>query len=105
GSIETAYTYDAMDRVRVAVEAVEDGPDAQTTESFYDLAGNVTFVLDPKGIETSYEYDVLDRVVRTTAADDTPEEEVTETFYDAVGNVTRVLDPNGLETTYHYDPP
>ena len=72
----------------------------------YDDRGNVTKVRDTDLLggdaarETNYEYDLVDREWRVTAADGG----VTTREFDANGNVTKVTDPLGRIYTTSYDP-
>src|SRR5690606_17519610 len=72
----------------------------------YDAAGQVIATTDALGRTTTYEYDDLGRLVKTTLPDpdgvggeDAPEY---ETEYSKVGNVLREIDALGNVTTYEY---
>ena len=56
-------------------------------------------ITDAAGRVTTYTYDALGRLVRTTD----PSGAITQVAYDAADNVVKVTDPNGLHTTYVYD--
>ena len=98
--------------------AITDVTGFALTNSFeYDLRGNVTRWIDPKGKDTQYIVNQLDQVVRQISRevkDGTGVRYQKDYFYDANNNVTRVdvqnLDENGallpnthFTTTYEYD--
>ena len=64
---------------------------------------NRRFITDASpapGIQTEFQYDGLDRLVKVIQGG---ENLTTEFAYDAVGNVTLVTDPRGKRTDYAYD--
>jgi RHS repeat-associated protein len=130
--LETSYTYDAMGRpTSKTVERGTDDPttvwdydDAGRLESVtrdmgvasdlvtnytYDEYGNLTWIEDPNGIFTKYEYDYRNRLVKMIADPDTATPSydglnlVTEWELDGNGNVLSVTDPADDVTTYTYN--
>lgn len=65
--------------------------------------GNLTRVITPDGLWTSYEYDLLNRVTAINQSTAGPEILRTEYEYDANNNLTLVRDAKSQETTYRYD--
>ena len=103
----TTTTYDKMDRPEV-VTGPEPAPDPATgqrpqpryklkrTEMRYDAAGRLDRITDPKGWITSFDYDALDRLLRTRR--DHRVGAGTRTLvelrcYDAAGNLASVTAP------------
>jgi RHS repeat-associated protein len=82
-------------------------PDTITIYSSYDLAGNVTTTTDAEGRVTAFEYDNINRLVRTTLphpdSTATANGPVTEQVYDSAGNITMVIDSLGRVTTRSFD--
>jgi YD repeat-containing protein len=73
----------------------------------YDAVGNLTSITNPLGLDTTFDYVGLYRLVSQTLPDpggagslDAP---VTTFAYDAVGNRTSLTDPAGNDTTWAYD--
>lgn len=104
----TSYAYDAMNRrTRITRDLRAGGTGAgavidQITHTFeYDPNGRLGGVLDPKGHETRYAYDALDRKIEDRFDDDT----TIEYSFDANDNVIRVKDANGSMITIAYDVP
>src|SRR2546422_8945898 len=64
----------------------------------YDQVGNLLSVTDAKNQVTSYQYDDLNRLTKTTFPDTRYE---TRTF-DSVGNLLTRTDPNGNQTSFTY---
>ncbi|MEW6269719.1 MAG: PASTA domain-containing protein [Thermodesulfobacteriota bacterium] len=56
----TAYTYDALNRLSTVLDA------NGTTTYAYDPVGKLVSATHPNGITTTYDYDVLDRLVQVT---------------------------------------
>ena len=65
----------------------------------YDGNGNLKTRTDAASRVTRYDYDVRNRLVKTTAADGG----VTAYAYDTEGRLGSVTDPRGLVTSYTYD--
>lgn len=86
--------YDELSRPRA-----ERGNNGQNTRFTYDANGNVATSTDSLNRTTTYVYDALDRLIKTTNA----AAGVTEFQYDAGGNLTRVKDPRGLITSFAID--
>ncbi|MBK1859941.1 RHS repeat protein, partial [Cerasicoccus arenae] len=115
---ETTITYDKL--YRPTLESVEYKDDVYAvTQKFYDKVGNVTKIIDPLLKETSYQYDGLDRVTKTTFQNGdytstsystgvpyyVRDEEGNEVYtqYDAAGRPVKVIQPGNVETEYEYD--
>jgi len=89
----TTYAHDANGRlVSIAY------PDLSLVTFGYDEVGNRVAVSDGLGT-TSYEYDVLNRIKRTTD----PFGNVVDYTYDAAGNRKTVGYPGAKQVTYAYD--
>ena len=113
----TEYIYDEAGRLiqEILPDPDGDGPlDAPITRYFYDLNGNIRYVVDPRGTDyedksftTEYVYDNLGRKVAEIAHD--PDGSgplaapVTQYVYDASGNLDSVIDSLGQVTKYTYD--
>jgi RHS repeat-associated protein len=88
-TIETSYTYDALDNLVGVVQAgsrprsfVHDSlsrltsstnPESSTTTFTYDTNGNISSRKDARSITTTYGYDQLNRLTSRTYSDTTPE--------------------------------
>jgi RHS repeat-associated protein len=111
----TSYEYDALRRrtraTKPAVLCV--GQAAPTVEeSFYDLRGNLVKTKAarlPNGqdvVSTSYEYDALNRLIRTTVvpdAGDPTQDIITQKFYNEMGLLWKEIDARGHEVKLYYD--
>ena len=89
----TSFVYDDMDGLTKVSY-----PDGTYVKYSYDDSCRLTKVTTPFG-STSYEYDLLDRIVRVVDRNGY----ATTYEYDANGNRTAVHYANGLTTTYNYD--
>jgi len=89
-------------------------PDAdkdRITRSIYDAQGRVGKIIDSRGNETHYEYDLLGRQTKsiTNYVDGVfnaalPDEDlIATTSYDVLGRVLKQVDAAGHETRYEYD--
>lgn len=92
-----SMTYDENNRLdRVT------NPDGTWRQYTYDANGNTIAVRDENGDVTQYEYDALDRMVKTIAVMDGPDPE-TQYAYDGHDNLTLVTDALNRATGYIYD--
>jgi YD repeat-containing protein len=66
-----------------------------TTSCLYDGAGRKTQETDYQGTVTTYTYDSVGNLVRTTRASGTGEARTTDTSYDFLGRVLQELSPEG----------
>ena len=108
----TDYDYDLFGRMvattqakGTAVESISRMEyDAATVSG---IAGLPTAFIDPNGNKTQVEYDLMNRVTKTTQPDpDGPgplSSSVSRMEYDAEGNLTTTVDPMGHTTTAEYD--
>ncbi|MBW1928939.1 MAG: RHS domain-containing protein [Deltaproteobacteria bacterium] len=90
--------YNKLQRL-VRAEDVLDQDTVRTRAYTYDEAGNVVSETDEEGNVTTYEYDALNRLIKTTD----PMGGVIERTYDDRGNLIQLKDANGNITTYEYD--
>jgi len=100
---KTDYEYDANHRLSkiIAPPDTVGGARAETTYS-YDAAGRLSTVITPGGWGTSYDYDVRNRLTKTTHADNSTE----RYFYGTGANANlleKVKDRAGTVTKYEYD--
>ena len=91
--VEMNAVYDDQDRL----VQLDDGATHMRTE--YGPTGQTAATIDGRGNRTSYDYDGLGRLARTTYPDGTFETNA----YDADGNRTASRDRAGRTTTYVYD--
>ena len=95
---QTKTEYDAMDRA-VKVHSFNAGnwttPYA-TTETTYDIFGDVSETKDPRGLKSAYTRDYLGRVTKQTL----PDGDWVETRYNAIGQITKAwTSQTGTETS------
>ena len=94
---QTKTEYDAMNRA-VKVHSFKDNwttPYA-TTETVYDIFGDVSETKDPRGLKTKFTRDDLGRVTKQTL----PDGDWVETRYNVLDQVTKAwTSQNGTETT------
>ncbi len=106
----TRFYYDGVGRRIAAVDA-----EGNRSETYYDVLGNVALMVDPRTFdagtpgrfETTYEYDLLGHLMKTTTGVGPQgiDELATEKYtFDKVGNLLRYEDPRGpqfyKENTY-----
>jgi RHS repeat-associated protein len=97
-SFTRRFTYDQRGRVTKETDELDPGT-SHSRRFTYDAVGNVTSVTDEQDHTTRFEYDELNRLVRTTD----PQKGTIERTYDNRGNVTSVKDANDGITYYQYD--
>ena len=93
----TFYAYGPGGRLASAKQTLGNGQIA--TSYSYDVAGNVTSVVDPNGNTTTYFYDDFGQVLSQTS----PVNGTTTYGYDAAGDQTSVTDANNAVTTRTFD--
>ena len=111
-----SYTYNNMGQLTVKNTYVENqdiiGNDTSTelvltSSSTYDLNGNVLTAVDENGVETTYTYDLMNRILTTSQPgldeEGTTVPITTSQTYDWAGNVLTTIDPNNSTTTFTYD--
>ena len=89
------YQYDVYGRL---VEEKYSGDDA-SIQYAYDAEGNKISEIDRNGNETTFEYDALNRLVKTVHPDGT----FARVIYDAAGRITAEIDENGNQIRFEYD--
>jgi RHS repeat-associated protein len=102
---QTLYTVDAFDRlVREELPAIASPPSAAQVKTYnYYRDGKLKSVIDAKGQEVIYEYDLARRMTQSIhKASSGAIEETREYVYDKIGNVTQVTDASGV-TRYTLD--
>lgn len=87
-----SYVYSSVGKPKQAASA------GATFSMTYDSQGRQTTLTDPDAGTETYEYDVLDRIVKQTDA----KGKVTENDYDAFGKILSTT-IDGIATTYDYD--
>jgi YD repeat-containing protein len=104
----TEYVYDSRDRlIRQIDPAPESGAASPVSQWFYDRAGQLTKTLDPLGRESSFQYDLLGRMTRSTGPD--PDESgpqiapSVDYVHDLAGNVRATTDSLGRTTAFSLD--
>ena len=103
----TLYVYDTLDRIvnkKTPLYQSSGSVISATTVYTYDQADHVIKISDPDSHETSFEYDMRGRLLKTiypTLADGTVLS--TTQSYDAAGNLQLKTDQAGKSTVYSYD--
>ncbi|MGW0993220.1 polymorphic toxin-type HINT domain-containing protein [Streptomyces sp. NPDC002523] len=112
GTLDTAYTYDAVGRVKS--EVMDPNGLARRTTYTYDLDGNVLttassgspsnvpWPVSVSGDSVSYEYDDAGNALKETV-DNGTDSRTTARTYDDRGLITSTTDPAGNRTDYTYD--
>lgn len=72
-------------------------------EYSHNILGQVTHVVDPKGVDTSYEYDDFGQLLQTTSSDRAPSSNPVRFAYDASGNVISKQRADGVTIGFQYD--
>ena len=114
GTYWVEFGYDPYKRVEIETRS-EAGAEPLTTTYEYDDADRVTRVIDPKGIKTDYDYDLIGRrrLVTENAEGSNPNPSATCYYYDRLGQLwqRQAYDDDGSGgpgaewqvTTYGYD--
>jgi YD repeat-containing protein len=98
------YSYNiASLRVEEQCRQRYNGNEAITTYIDYDENGNVTSKIDGNEVETTYEYDELNRMISSSVTVDGVLQTTTHD-YDLNGNLIRTKDWRGNTDKYKYDP-
>ena len=93
-NLYTNYTYDALDRVLTAANAV-----GTTTTAYGAWTATTT---DPNGNDKAFSYDAFGRLASVTEYDSsTPQ--TTQYEYDAIGNLTKITDALSNIRNFTYD--
>ncbi|MEA5534957.1 RHS repeat-associated core domain-containing protein [Crocosphaera sp. XPORK-15E] len=90
---QMVYTFNADNKIA----GISDR-NGNTTEYLYNSQGNITTIIDPVGLQTTFTY--ANGLV-TKITDPANRETVLE--YDAAGNLTSITDPDGTSRTWEYD--
>ena len=102
---QTIEIFDTLGRVSSQEKVNAAGQRLSFEEFFYDPNGNLTCqrsTLDHT-IETQWEYDAMNRLIRLTEAANTPEEKTTTYTYTPRGLSEHTVKPDGVILTYTYD--
>ena len=95
-----SFSYDNMDRLKTAsTQYTFLAGQTFTLQYGYDAASNRTSMIDPQQTQTTYGYDVLNRLTNLGST--------SGSFgfgYDALGRRTQLTRQNGINTNYSYDP-
>jgi len=86
-------------RIQTVGNATGSGSDRAVTQFQYDARDNLTAVIDPKGLSTTYGYDNLGNLASLTS----PDTGTTTYSYDLAGNRLSQLDARGKTMGYTYD--
>jgi RHS repeat-associated protein len=90
---QTVSTFNAQNQL----VRVEDS-NHNATQYLYDGNGNLSQVIDPVGLTTTFTY-TGNRITSITD----PAGRITRMSYDAAGNLTSITDPDGAQNTWEYD--
>lgn len=93
----TTQQHDPLDRLARTLQDVG-GIEAEIRSS-YNALDQVTQVIDPKGLHTTYAYNGFGDLTRQVS----PDSGTTGFTVDAAGNRTTRTDARGITATYHYD--
>lgn len=100
GDKVTNYEYDLRGNVkRVTVTKDDSTGESHEKKYKYDFRGNVTSCIDELSNETTYEYDKVGNLIKTTYCDDT----CIQYTYDENGNIKSVTDRKNNTISYEYD--
>lgn len=89
----TTFEYDKVDNL-----SKKTLPDGRNFEFMYDEESNRNYMKDPYGGETSYTYDLMNRLTEVNISG-----KKTTYGYDQNGNRTSILLPNGAKTIFSFD--
>jgi len=104
----TTYTYDGLGR-RIEMRqqvGTEEEPLEAITAWEYDLVGNVTAEIDPRGFRTEFIYEARNLLIEIDEPDGPegpPVTAVTTNRYDDAGRLIELISPLGHVTTFEYD--
>jgi RHS repeat-associated protein len=111
--VTTSYAYDALNRTTLVI--ADSGPNKlnQTTATLYDLNGNVTQTIDPRGTATNTAYDYFNRpTLVVEGIHGAAPTRTTTMLYDAANNEIAVTkeqtydgasNPVRITTSFSYD--
>lgn len=100
----TTNSYNALNLPESACTTVSGTPSVTyCTENRYLKTGTVKSVKDRRGNTANYEYDALNRRIKTSDAIPAPYTGIIETSYDGVGNITGIKDKRGIITSTTYN--
>ncbi|GGL01195.1 RHS repeat-associated core domain-containing protein [Mangrovihabitans endophyticus] len=99
----TRRDYDLFGQVSAEIDLRPDGTTVREETYGYDANGNVTSRTNALGVAVTFQYDVLDRLVRQVEPT-SASHSITTTFgYDAAGNRTRYTDGRQNSTYYTFN--
>ncbi|NET39337.1 MAG: RHS repeat protein, partial [Cyanothece sp. SIO1E1] len=90
---QTVYSFNSNNRLVLMADR-----NGNETRHVYNAAEQLTQIIDPVGLETTFTYTGR-RVTQITD----PTGRVTQLAYDAAGNLRQVTDPDGTTRTWEYD--
>jgi RHS repeat-associated protein len=90
---KTVYRFNSQNMLSETQEV-----DGEVTRYQYDASGQLTGIVDPAGLKTTFTYEGS----RITQIQD-PAGRITHLSYDAAGNLIRITDPDGAQRTWEYD--
>lgn len=93
------YTYDALNRLTTVTDT-----ESRVTSYEYDAVGNRTKITYPNGVEATYTYDDLNRLV--TLENVAPNDSIISSYtyiLGVSGNRLQVVEDNGRTVNYSYD--
>ena len=96
----TNQDVDPLNRLIKTIQDQGVGKINAVTQFEYDARDNLTKVIDPKNLNTSYAYNGLNDLIELSS----PDTGIAAYTYDQAGNRKTQTDARGIVTTYTYDP-
>ena len=110
GAFGTGYT--ARGNLTTKMEYVNLSNSYSVTKHTYDIAGNITSIIDPNGHSTTFSYNDTCNLYARPLTVTNALGQATTLGYDygtdcsnGTGNLTFAIDPNGVQTAYAYNDP
>ncbi|MCP4902816.1 MAG: RHS repeat protein [bacterium] len=105
----TDFSVQVDARLRGRLAARKDPGDLVTVYNDYDLSGNVTSIIDPRGVVTTFSYNTKGQLETSTIKENCGEypcnqDLITSYAYYPNGQLESMISPEGGTTIYTYDP-